>query len=229
MFKLYRFEYSCYARKAQCVLDLMGVPYQVVDVPFGDRSELVELTGGYVQVPVLVTGDGRVIKDSRNICLALTATPEGAWLVSETLSGPVWAYADWCDAPLEDVMFRIATPQIRQTFPRAADRALFTFIKERKHTLTGKVNLSVSARRAQPLWARIVAGPGTNTAHAGGIDMLYWSLVFLVIAIVAAVLGFGGIAAGAAGIAKILFFVFLVIFLVSLVLGLSRRGGANPI
>lgn len=132
MFKLYRFEYSCYARKAQCVLDLMGAPYQVVDVPFGDRSELVELAGDYVQVPVLVTWEGQVIKDSRNICLALTASPEGAWLVPDALAGPIWAYADWCDGPFEDVMFRIATPQIRQTFPRAADRALFTFIKERK-------------------------------------------------------------------------------------------------
>lgn len=132
MLKLYRFEYSCYARKAQCVLDLMGAAYQAVDVSFGDRTELAELTGGYIQVPVLVTEDGRVIKDSRNICLALVARPEGVWLVPETLSGPVWAYADWCDGPLEDVMFRIATPQIRQGFPRVADRALFTFIKERK-------------------------------------------------------------------------------------------------
>lgn len=132
MHKLYRFEYSCYARKVQCVLDLMGLAYQAIDVPFGDRTELAELTGGYIQVPVLVTDEGQVIKDSRNICLALTATPPGDWLVPENLAGPVWAYADWCDGPFEDVMFRIASPQIRNQFLRAADRALFTFIKERK-------------------------------------------------------------------------------------------------
>jgi glutathione S-transferase len=132
MYQLYRFEYSCYARKVQCVLDLMGVAYQAIDVPFGDRTELAELTGGYIQVPVLVSDTGQVIKDSRNICLALTATPAGAWLVPEPLAGPVWAYADWCEGPFEDVMFRIASPQIRRQFPRAADRALFTFIKERK-------------------------------------------------------------------------------------------------
>ena len=40
--------------------------------------------------------------------------------------------------------------------------------------------------------------------------MLYYAVVFFVIALIAAVFGFGGIAAGAAGIAKILFFVFLV-------------------
>ncbi len=53
--------------------------------------------------------------------------------------------------------------------------------------------------------------------------MLYWALIFLVVALVAALFGFGGIAAGAAGIAKILFFVFLVLFIVSLVAGGLRR------
>jgi uncharacterized membrane protein YtjA (UPF0391 family) len=54
--------------------------------------------------------------------------------------------------------------------------------------------------------------------------MLYWALVFLVIALVAAVFGFGGIYVAAAGIAKILFFVFLVLFIISLLAGgMPRR------
>jgi uncharacterized membrane protein YtjA (UPF0391 family) len=53
--------------------------------------------------------------------------------------------------------------------------------------------------------------------------MLYWSLVFLIVAILAALLGFGVIASAAAGIAKLLFFVFLVAFLVSLVMHVARR------
>lgn len=52
--------------------------------------------------------------------------------------------------------------------------------------------------------------------------MLYYALVFLLVAIVCAILGFGVLSAAAAGIAKILFFVFLVIFLVSLVMGRRR-------
>jgi len=54
--------------------------------------------------------------------------------------------------------------------------------------------------------------------------MLYWALVFFVVAILAAVFGFGGIATAATGVAKILFFIFIVLFLVSLLFGLSRRG-----
>jgi uncharacterized membrane protein YtjA (UPF0391 family) len=55
--------------------------------------------------------------------------------------------------------------------------------------------------------------------------MLYWSLMFLLIALVAGVLGFTGIYVAAAGIAKVLFFIFLVLFVISLLRsGLSGRG-----
>jgi uncharacterized membrane protein YtjA (UPF0391 family) len=53
--------------------------------------------------------------------------------------------------------------------------------------------------------------------------MLYYSLVFLIVALVAAALGFGGIAGASIGIAKILFFVFLALFVISLVFGGIRR------
>src|SRR5262249_55206056 len=113
-------------------LDLIGAAYEAVDVPYGDRTELAELTGGYIQVPVLVA-DGEVITDSRNICRWLVSRDSGWWLVPPHLAGAVWAFADWCDGTFEDVMFRIATPRIARRFPRPADRAMFTFIKERKY------------------------------------------------------------------------------------------------
>jgi len=50
-------------------------------------------------------------------------------------------------------------------------------------------------------------------------DMLYYAVVFLVIALIAGALGFFGVAGAAVGIAKILFFVFLVLFVVSLLMG----------
>ena len=54
--------------------------------------------------------------------------------------------------------------------------------------------------------------------------MLYWALVFFIVALIAAVFGFGGISVAAAGIAKILFFIFLILLVVSLVAGGLRRG-----
>lgn len=49
--------------------------------------------------------------------------------------------------------------------------------------------------------------------------MLYWALLFLIVALVAALFGFTGIYAAASGIAKILFVIFLVLFIVSLLAG----------
>jgi uncharacterized membrane protein YtjA (UPF0391 family) len=56
----------------------------------------------------------------------------------------------------------------------------------------------------------------------GGIQMLSWSLTFLVIGLIAAVLGFSGVAGAATQIAWVLFVVFLVLFLVSLFVGRGR-------
>jgi uncharacterized membrane protein YtjA (UPF0391 family) len=52
--------------------------------------------------------------------------------------------------------------------------------------------------------------------------MLYWALMFLVIALVAAVLGFGTLAGASAWIAQVLFVLFLVLFIVSLLFGARR-------
>jgi len=57
------------------------------------------------------------------------------------------------------------------------------------------------------------------------MELLHWTLVFLVLALISAVLGFGGVAASFASIGKILFFIFLILLVVSLVFG--RRGGGR--
>jgi len=58
--------------------------------------------------------------------------------------------------------------------------------------------------------------------------MLYWAVVFFVVAIVAGVLGFWGIAAGASWIAQILFVIFLALFLFSLLREVSHRHHWRP-
>jgi uncharacterized membrane protein YtjA (UPF0391 family) len=52
--------------------------------------------------------------------------------------------------------------------------------------------------------------------------MLYYAVIFLLVAIVAGVLGFGAIAGTAAWIAKVLFVVFLILFVVALLRGRGR-------
>ena len=55
--------------------------------------------------------------------------------------------------------------------------------------------------------------------------MLYWAIVFAVLALAAGILGFVGPSGNLALIAKILLFVFLVLFVLSLIFG-RRRGPA---
>jgi uncharacterized membrane protein YtjA (UPF0391 family) len=53
--------------------------------------------------------------------------------------------------------------------------------------------------------------------------MLYYSLVFLVLAIIAGVFGFGAVAGTAAWIAQALFFLFLIGLIVTAVYNLTHR------
>jgi len=130
--KLFRLRYSAFARKVQMLLDLLGRDYELVEINYGERSQLAELTGGYIYVPVLVADDGNVITESRHICERLLTGAAARQLVPSPLEGPIWAYHDFCDGPLEDVLFRIASPAIRQAWSTVWERALFNLTKERK-------------------------------------------------------------------------------------------------
>ncbi|MBV9949291.1 MAG: glutathione S-transferase [Myxococcales bacterium] len=177
--KLYRFRYSSYARKVQMLLDLAGARYELVEVPYSDRDELARVTGGYMYVPVLVDDRGQVITESRDICRHVLGGAAGSRLLPPPWEGPIWSYADFVDGPLEDVLFRIASPAIRDAWPSAGDRALFVLVKERKFG-PGCVDAwlrdrAVLVRRAQKLLEptfrtlegrRFLFGPSPTLADA---------------------------------------------------------------
>ncbi|WP_172295660.1 DUF1328 domain-containing protein [Pseudoruegeria sp. HB172150] len=50
--------------------------------------------------------------------------------------------------------------------------------------------------------------------------MLYWAIVFFVIAVVAGIFGFGRVSSAFGGIARILFFIFVALFIISLLYNL---------
>src|SRR5260221_3281905 len=105
--KLYRFRYSPYARKVQMLLDLLGARYDLIEVPYSDRTEIATVTGGYIYVPVLVDEAGKVITESRDICEHLVASEAGARPVPPPWGGPILAHAEFSDGPLEDRLFRL--------------------------------------------------------------------------------------------------------------------------
>ncbi len=160
--KLFKFSYSPYARKVQALLDLSGLTYQAVEVPYGDRGELVAATGGYMQVPVLVSDEGTVITDSRSICEHVLRGEVGERLVLSPFEGPIWAYADFADGPLEDVLFRLASPQLADKKAGPVERALFLYIKERKFGV-GCVASWAAAREELLKRARNLLAPSART------------------------------------------------------------------
>lgn len=169
MIKLYRFPYSCYALKVQYLLDHLKLKYEVIDVPYADRAELVELTGGRVVVPA-IAHEGNVIVESRTICEYLLGLADNE-LIPEGKEAVIWAYADWCDSILEDVLFRIATPGIAARFPTLFETALFAFIKERKFG-TGCVEewhktQSELITKARDLLTQTIASISVNNYVAG--------------------------------------------------------------
>jgi len=168
--RLYRLEASCYARKAQMVLDLLGRRYDCIDVTYGDRSELASVTGGYIQVPVLVDDDSSVTVDSRAICVRLLQGTAEESLLPSPWQGPIWAYADWCDGPLEDVMFRLASPGTRRRLTDPWERALYVFIKERKFG-KGCVDAWEATRDALLAGARAMLEPSRRTL--GSVPFLF--------------------------------------------------------
>ena len=54
-------------------------------------------------------------------------------------------------------------------------------------------------------------------------NLLYYAVVFLIVAVVAAFFGFGGVAGTAMDGARILFWVAIVLFVISVVAGFIRR------
>ena len=55
-------------------------------------------------------------------------------------------------------------------------------------------------------------------------NLLYWAVIFLIVALVAAFLGFGGVAGVATEGGRILFWVAIILVVLSFIGGLIRRG-----
>lgn len=54
-------------------------------------------------------------------------------------------------------------------------------------------------------------------------NLLYYAVVFLIVAVVAAFFGFGGVSGTAMEGARILFWVAIVLFVISAIVGMMRR------
>src|ERR1700760_4240192 len=103
--RLYSFAYSPYVAKIRKCLELKGIEFEVVEVPYLDRRELIAKTAGYSSVPVLDDG-GEIVTDSARIGASLDARSPRS-LRADPLAVVL---EQWADGPFEDAAFRVAAP-----------------------------------------------------------------------------------------------------------------------
>jgi len=132
--KLYQFLGSPFCAKARKLLEFKGVDFEVIEVDYLERKELL-LASGQLTVPAVTFDGGETIVDSARIALRLEQLhPE------PTIFPPGWrglhlALADYIDNQLEDSVYPAAiADELAYYGSQGADRAaLWRLIRERKY------------------------------------------------------------------------------------------------
>jgi glutathione S-transferase len=132
--RLYQFATSPFCAKVRKILDYKGADYELVEVDYLERKELL-LASGQLTVPALTLETGETITESEHIAQRLEElSPE------PTIFPPEWrglhlALARYFDSELEDALFRAAVPdEIAHYRRQGPDReALWRLLRERKY------------------------------------------------------------------------------------------------
>ncbi|HYB92027.1 MAG TPA: glutathione S-transferase family protein [Candidatus Binataceae bacterium] len=131
--RLYQFVTSPFCAKVRKILDFKGVDYEVIEVDYVERKELV-LASGQIMVPALTLESGETIFDSARIAMRLEELYPDPTLFPPTWRGIHLALADYIDNQLEDALYRAAIPdQVAHWRKMGKDReALWRLIRERR-------------------------------------------------------------------------------------------------
>jgi glutathione S-transferase len=104
----------------------LNVPFQTVDIPNWDRSEIIRLTNGeYYQVPLVVDGDRLVFEssaDSQDVARYIDTLYAGGRLFPGTIEGPHRCVIDFLENEAEARGFKLGdihyVPQIADVVAR---------------------------------------------------------------------------------------------------------------
>ena len=137
---LYQFATSPFCSKVRKILDYKGVDYQIVEVDYVERKELIAASG-QIMVPALrledVDGAGasESIVDSGRIAMRLEALVPEPTILPARSRGLHLALTRYIDGEVEEALFCAAVPDEERYFARqGADRlAMFRFIRDRKY------------------------------------------------------------------------------------------------
>ena len=152
--KLYQFLTSPFCAKVRKVLDFKDVEYEIVDVDYLERKELL-IASGQLMVPVLALASGETIVDSAQIVRRVEELYPEPTIFPPSWSGMHQVLADYIDTQLEDVLFGASIPD-KLTFFRHQGRdreALWRMVRDRKYG-SGFVDKMITEHGAQQIRAR---------------------------------------------------------------------------
>lgn len=132
--KLYQFRSSPFCAKVRKILDFKGIDYEVVEVDYLERKELL-IASGQMMVPALTLESGETIVDSARIAMRLEELQPDPTILPPTWRGMHRVMADYIDGQLEDVLFRASMPDKVEFFHRQGrDReAMWREMRDRKY------------------------------------------------------------------------------------------------
>ena len=152
--RLYQFLTSPFCAKVRKLLDFKDVEYEVVEVDYLERKELL-IASGQMMVPALTLASGETVVDSARIARRLEELYPEPTLLPPGWSGMHQVLADYIDTQLEDALFGASIPDKVAFFRRQGrDReALWRMVRDRKYG-AGFVDRMVAEHPAQQARAR---------------------------------------------------------------------------
>jgi glutathione S-transferase len=157
--KLYQFVGSPFCAKVRKLLAFKGIEFEVVEVDYLERKELV-LASGQMMVPAVTLEGGETIVDSARIAMRLEELFPEPTIFPAGWRGVHLALADYIDNQIEDAVYGVALADELAHYGRqGADRAaLWRLIRERKYG-AGFVDRTIANQAANWERARIALGP----------------------------------------------------------------------
>jgi glutathione S-transferase len=150
--KVYQFLGSPFCAKVRKLLAFKGVEFEVVEVDYLERKELL-LASGQITVPAVTLDNGETIVDSARIAMRLEELYPEPTIFPAGWRGMHLALADYIDNRLEESVYPVAIADELAYYSRQGlDRgSLWRFIRERKFG-KGFVDRTIADQSAN--WAR---------------------------------------------------------------------------
>jgi glutathione S-transferase len=132
--RLFQFATSPFCAKVRKLLEYKGVDYELVEVDYLERKELL-LASGQIMVPALTLENGETVVDSARIAIRLEELSPQPTIFPPGQRGLHILLARYIDGPLEDEIFPASIPDELAYFrSQGPDReAMWRLIRERKY------------------------------------------------------------------------------------------------